>query len=103
MSRNRLSEDILPAYVDLSPLRRMSRVAGKIAMAKKALAELVSIERQLEAGAGTITKDDLRLARSELTRFAKIIAKNARQGAVILKVLRKDAEVYRKELLNAAG
>lgn len=103
MSRNRLSEVYLPAYVDLSPLRRMKKVAGKIAMAKKALAELSSVEQQLLAGAGGISEEDLRLGKSEMVRFAKIIAKNTKEAAIILKVLRKDAMAYRKELLDAAG
>jgi len=103
MLRNRLAEVYLPAYVDLHPLKRMSRVSGKIAMAKKALAELRSVEAQLEQGMGRITDADLKLGRQEMARFAKIIAKNARQGAIILKVLRKDAMAYRKELVNAAN
>ena len=103
MYRMRLSEDYLPVYVDLNPVRRMSKVVAKLAIVQKANKEIALIERQLEAGIGSLTTQDLELAKSELVRFAKIIAKNSRQGAKMLKILREDVKGYRKEIINTIG
>ena len=102
MSRMRLSEESLPVYVDMKPVRRMGEVVKNLAVIKKATAELAAIEMQLESS-GEVTVEDLNLAKKEMAKFAKIIAKNAKSGAGKLKVLKKDILAYRKELLNAIG
>jgi len=103
MSRMRLSEGYLPAYIDLHTVKRMSKVAGKIAVVVKALDAMVSVENQLESGIDSVTNEDLRLGKLEMARFAKIIAKNARKAVVDLKLMKREIEAYKKELLNAAN
>lgn len=103
MSRMESSEDYLPAYIDLNPLRRMKSVAGKMALVKRAVAEMASIEDALTAFGAKPTYKDLDLAKKEMVRFAKIIAKSSRSAAVILKSLKKDIIAYRKDLADATG
>ena len=57
----------------------------------------VDIAKELESASGSLTEKDLSVAKSELVKFAKIIAKNSRQAVGMLKLLGRDVGAYRKE------
>jgi len=81
----------------------MKSVVKNVAVVKKALGELAKIEGDLEARIGSLTVDELEFAKREIVKFAKIIARNSKTASNTLKLLKKDVEAYRKELLDAAG
>jgi hypothetical protein len=83
-------------YVDLETLRRMSEVAHRLAVCRKAVTEIRDIEDQLMA-AGT-TVGGLRDAMRDTAALARVASKAAAEAMGMLKGLKLDVEGYLAEV-----
>jgi phage-related protein len=79
----------------------MTKMAGHLTVARKAVRLIRQIEDKLKADMGTMTKAELVLASKEIGRLADIAAKKSSEAVKILKAMKPKVEKYRKELQNA--
>ena len=86
----------LPSFVRLNTLRDMSKIALRIAVAKKAIAEIRKIRMLLATGRADV--DDVELAAKELAFYGDTIADKAAEAGEMVGKLTKKVEGYRRKL-----
>jgi hypothetical protein len=79
----------------------MKDVSAKMALAKKAIAEMGRIEDALLRG--KVTEEDFKLAKSEMQEFANIVAAQATAAVGTLMRMRGKVRKYKRELQSAIG
>lgn len=90
----------LPPFVKYHTLPAMSAMAAKLALARKAVAEISKMDDLLERAdyEGTVTEDYKNLYLKETARFC-VMAFHAVEDAVsMLEGVKADVEAYRREL-----
>jgi len=95
MSQRLLIAELSRSFVSIGTLRVMSQVAAKMAAARKAVAEIQSLEDILLAeGAST---RNMKRAMSDTAALAKVASRSAAEAIVLLKGMKPDMEAYAKE------
>lgn len=92
----------LPAFYRLGTLADMSRMAAKIALARKAIGEIRKIENYLEAHKNETMESGFDIAMKETRDYALIVAGAMRDAVMILKKVRASVESYREDVHDAS-
>jgi phosphopantetheine adenylyltransferase len=93
-------ETLLPPFLKYGTLPKMSAMARKLALARKAIKEIVKIDDVLgaESYVGEVPVVDKDLAMRETVKFALIAINAVRNARGILEGVKADVESYRGEL-----
>lgn len=95
MSQRPYTAGLSRSFVSIGTLRTMSKVAAKMATARKAVAEIRSIEDLLLAeGASTSA---MKRAMTDTAALAKVASKSASEAIVMLNGMKPDMEAYARE------
>ena len=91
----------VPAFYRLGTLADMSRMAAKLALARKAIAEIRKIEDYLEAHSGEVSNDDFKLAMKETSDYAETVASATGEAVEFLKTVKANVESYQESIHDA--
>lgn len=95
MAQKSLQSSLSHPFVELETIRGMSRVARKLAIARKAIDEIREIEKDLLASKG---KGNLSLAMNEIASFARSAGRMAGESVELLRDMRNRIKIYVREL-----
>ena len=101
MSQKLLLGELPQSFVSIGTMRRMSHVATKMAVSRKAIAEIRNIEDMLLAKGD----DDRMLKRAmvEIASLSRIAGKNAAEAIGLLRQMVPDIELYLSEVERDAA
>jgi hypothetical protein len=92
---------LLPDYGRLKTIPDFTKMAGKFALTRKAIAELKKVEEFFLRGG--VTKSDFKAGLQEMADFAGMVENNATAALLIVNNMRKKVAAYEKELVDAVG
>lgn len=100
-----MPQEMLPEMQSLPFLRygtlpKMSAMASKLALARKAIREVVRVDSTVEAEEyiGTLSDEDKILAMKEKVKFILVAFHAVEDAVATLQEVKKNAESYRREL-----
>ena len=91
----------LPAFYRTGTLADMSRMAVKLALARKAIREIRSIENYLESNMDTVMKNEFVTAMKETQDYAVVVADAVSEAIGILKRVKVAVQSYQESVHDA--
>lgn len=91
----------LPAFYRAGTLANMSRMAVKLALARKAIREIRAIEDYLAVNGGYLQDSEFKKAMKETQGYAVVVADAVSEAIVILKKVKSDVQSYQESVHDA--
>ena len=92
---------MLPPFYKLGTFSDMSRMARKLALARKAIVEIRRLEDNLEELQGSITEGELKTQAKQINDYSLIMANLVKEAIEILTVVKSKIGSYRERVQDA--